>query len=61
MYSDDRVLVAIMNDPEVWQIVQTAGWYRIPAKKPPNEVPHIDWPAFYFTARFGSDRHAIHY
>ena len=61
MYPDDRVLVAVMNNPADWQLVQDERWYRIPTKKAPSEVPHIDWLAFYFTARFNSDRHAIHY
>lgn len=61
MYSDDRVLVAIMNNHDDWARVQTEGWYRIPAKKAPEIVPNIDILAFYFTAKFGADRYAIHF
>jgi hypothetical protein len=52
MYPDDRVLVAVMNNPADWQLVQSEGWYRIPTKKAPSEVPHLDWFAFYFTSDF---------
>lgn len=61
MYPDDQVLVAIMNNRADWERVQAEGWYRIPAKKAPKIVPNFDWLAFYFTARFGEDRYAIHY
>lgn len=61
MYPDDRVLIAIMNNHDDWARVQTEGWYRIPAKKAPEIVPNIDILAFYFTAKFGTDRYAIHF
>ena len=61
MFPDDLVLVAIMNNPADWERVQTGGWYRIPAKRAPQIVPNMDWLAFYFTARFGPDRYAVHY
>lgn len=61
MYPDDRVLVAIMNNRPDWDIVQEQGWYRIPVKRAPECVPNIHWLAFYFTAKFGSDRWAVHY
>jgi len=61
MYPDDLVLVAIMNNLADWERVLSAGWYRIPAKKAPQVVPNFDWLAFYFTAKFEEDRHAIHF
>lgn len=61
IYPDDRVLVAIMNNAQDWQRVQTEGWYRLPAKHAPEGTPHFDWLAFYFTRAFGSDKWAIHY
>lgn len=61
MYSEDRVLVAIMNNQPDWQRVQTEGWYRIPVKKAPAVVPNIDWVAFYFTRVFKADKWAIHF
>lgn len=61
MYPDDQVLIAIMNNQADWERVQTEGWYRIPAKRAPKMVPNFDWLAFYFTAKFGADKHAIHY
>jgi hypothetical protein len=61
IYPDDRVLVVIVNNLVDWERVLNEGWYRIPAKKAPQGVPYIDYLAFYFTAKFGNDRHAIHY
>ncbi|OQY44415.1 MAG: hypothetical protein B6242_12740 [Anaerolineaceae bacterium 4572_78] len=61
MYPDDRVLIAIMNNLHDWATVQQERWYRIPVKHAPSEVPHIDWLAFYFTAKFKDDKWAIHY
>lgn len=61
MYPDDRVLVAVMNNLADWERVQAEGWYRVPAKRAPNVVPHIDWLAFFFTRVFGDNRWAVHY
>jgi hypothetical protein len=61
IYPDDRVLVAIMNNPEDWRRVQEEHWYRIPVKHAPPVVPHVDWVAFFFTQAFGNDKWAIHY
>jgi hypothetical protein len=61
MYPEDRVLVVIMNNQADWRRVQDEGWYRIPVKHAPGEVPYVDWLAFYFTAKFHSDKWAIHY
>ena len=61
IYPDDRVLVAVMNNLKDWQRVQDKGWYRIPAKNAPPQVPHIDWLAFYQTRVFGEDKWAVHY
>ncbi|MFQ5577989.1 MAG: hypothetical protein ACE5G8_13480, partial [Anaerolineae bacterium] len=61
IYPDDRVLVAVMNNPRDWDIVQAEGWYRIPVKRAPDPVPNIDLIAWYFTKAFGSDRWAVHY
>jgi hypothetical protein len=61
MHSDDRVLVAIMNNRRDWALVQDEGWYRLPVKHAPPSTPDFDWLAFYFTKAFGDDRWAIHY
>lgn len=61
VYPDDRVLIAIVNNRKDWETIYREQWYRIPAKKAPAAVPHIDWLAFYFTAAFGSDKWAVHY
>lgn len=61
IYPDDRVLVAIVNDQKDWQRVLDEHWYRLPVKHAPSIVPNFDWLAFYFPAKFGSDRYAIHY
>lgn len=61
MYPEDQVLIAIMNNLKDWKRAQSEGWYRIPAKKAPTIVPHIDWLAFYFTANFKADKWAVHF
>jgi len=61
IYPDDRVLVAVVNSPTDWQRVLAEGWYRLPAKHAPPQVPYIDWLAFYFTRAFGGDKWAVHY
>jgi hypothetical protein len=61
IYPDDRILVAVMNNPEDWQRVQAEGWYRLPVKHAPEGAPNFDYLAFYFTGAFGSDKWAIHY
>lgn len=61
IYPDDRVLVAIMNNPADWQRVLDEGWYRIPVKTAPAVVPNIDWIGFFFSKAFGGDKWAIHY
>lgn len=61
MYPDDTVLIAIINQPRDWALVQDEGWYRLPVKHAPAGAPYFDWLAFYFTRRFGSDRWAVHY
>jgi len=61
IYPDNRVLVAVMNNLEDWRRVQQEGWYRIPVKHAPEQAPHIDIIAFYFTRAFGADKWAVHY
>ncbi|MCA9918943.1 MAG: hypothetical protein KC445_13370, partial [Anaerolineales bacterium] len=43
-----------------FEIVQTAGWYRIPQKHAPKGL-HAEYVAFYFGRRFGPEKWAIHY
>ena len=47
--SDDRILVAIMNNKKDWQRAQDEGWYRIPVKHAPEGTPDFDYIAFYQT------------
>ena len=60
MYPEDRVLVAYVPKPADFEIVQTAGWYRIPQKHAPKGL-HAEYFAFYFGRHFGSQKWAIHY
>jgi hypothetical protein len=61
MHQDDRVLVAVINNPRDWELVQAERWYRLPVKHAPPGTPDLDWLAFYFTRAFEEDRWAIHY
>lgn len=45
------VLVCVMNNPEDWRRVASAGWYRIPQRRAPRRVG-ADYLAFYQTGAF---------
>jgi hypothetical protein len=61
IYPDDRVLVAVMNNPKDWARVQDEHWYRIPVKHAPEGAPRFDLLAFYQTRAFNRDKWAVHY
>ena len=46
--SGERVLGAVMNDPQDLVIAQEQGWYRVPVKRAPRQVG-ADYLEFYFT------------
>jgi len=59
-----EVLVAIMNSPADWAIVQEQGWYRIPiasARRFVGDRWPPTWLAFYQTKIFGSEAFAVRY
>ena len=58
--SEQRVLVAIMNNRRDMEIARTVGWYRIPVKRAPRQVA-ADYLAFYQTAAFPVQRWHINY
>ena len=60
MYPEDRVLVAYVPQPADFEIVKSAGWYRIPQKHAPKGL-HAEYFAFYFGSRFATEKWAIHY
>jgi len=60
MYPEDRVLVAYVPQPADFELIQQAGWYRIPQKHAPKGL-HAEYFAFYFGRRFGAEKWAIHY
>lgn len=60
MYPEDRVLVAVINRPEDFDIVGRQGWYRIPEKHA-GRGAFFEYLAFYFTSAFGEERWAVHY
>jgi hypothetical protein len=61
IYPDNRILVAVMNNPEDWARVQDEGWYRLPVKHAPAGAPDFDFLAFYHTKAFDRDKWAIHF
>jgi hypothetical protein len=61
IYPDNRILVAVMNNPEDWARVQDEGWYRLPVKHAPTGTPDFDFLAFYHTKAFDRDKWAIHF
>jgi hypothetical protein len=60
MYSEDRVLVAVMGRPQDFEIARDQGWYRVPTRKAERGM-YFEYVAFYFTAAFGDEKWAIHY
>jgi hypothetical protein len=60
MHPEDRVLVAVMNRPQDFEIARDEGWYRVPEKKATRGV-FFEYVAFYFTAAFLEHKYAVHY
>lgn len=60
MNPTDLVLIAVLNSQRDLEIARVLGWYRIPLATAPKTV-HVDYLAFYQTARFGDEKWAIHY
>jgi hypothetical protein len=60
MHPEDRVLVAVVNRPQDFEIARDQGWYRVPEKKATRGV-FFEYVAFYFTAAFGEQQWAVHY
>jgi hypothetical protein len=61
MNPEDRVLVAVMNNPQDFERARDDGWYRVPVKHAPKSTPESDYIAFYFTRSFEELRWAIHW
>jgi hypothetical protein len=55
-----RVLVAVVTHPRDLHLAHKRGWYRIPLARAPRQVG-ADYLAFYQTAAFGEERHAIRF
>jgi hypothetical protein len=60
MHPEDRVLVAVMNRPQDFEIAREQGWYRIPEARAPKGVLS-EYVAFYFTAAFPEKKWGIYY
>jgi hypothetical protein len=60
MHPEDRVLVAVMNRPQDFEIARDQGWYRVPEKKATRGV-FFEYVAFYLTAAFPEHKYAVHY
>ncbi len=55
-----QALVAVMNDPMAWRLVQEQLWYRIPVEKAPKRWPP-QWLAFYQTKIFRDEAYSVRY
>jgi len=60
MNPTDLVLVAVMPNKRDLEIARLLGWYRIPFVTAPKTV-HVEYLAFYQTAKFGAEKWAINY
>lgn len=57
---EDLILVAILKTRRDLEIARLLGWYRIPLRTAPKTV-RVDWLAFFQTAAFGEEKHAVRY
>ena len=55
---DARVLVCVVNRPADLERVRSAGWYRIPFARAPQQLA-FEYLAFYQTAAFPTERWSI--
>ena len=60
MYPEDRVLVAVMNRRQDFEIARDEGWYRVPEAKA-GRGAFFEYVAFYFTAAFAKEKWAVHH
>ncbi len=60
MNPDDVVLVALLNNPRDFEIVEREHWYRIPERHAPKHFSGAQYLAFYFTSAFGEKKWGIH-
>jgi hypothetical protein len=60
MYPEDRILVAYVPGPGDFEVIQKAGWYRVPQRSAPKGL-FAEYYAFYFGQNFGSKKWSIHY
>jgi hypothetical protein len=60
MYPEDRVLVAVMNRQQDFEVARDEGWYRLPEGRA-GRGAFFEYVAFYFTAAFAEQKWAIHY
>ncbi len=60
-HAADRVLVGVMNNPRDFVLARDEGWYRIPERHAPACTTDAAVLAFYFTAKFGAEKWAIHW
>lgn len=58
-YPEDRVLVAVMNNPRDFAIARDEGWYRIPVCHAPTSTTEASVLAFYFTRAFGEEKWSV--
>ncbi len=60
-HSEDRVLVAVMNNRRDFEIARDRHWYRIPVRHAPPSTTEAVVLAFYFTRAFGEESWAVHW
>ncbi len=54
-------LVAILNNRPDFERARLERWYRIPVRTAPDDLPNIEWIAFYLTQAFGAAKWAVRY
>lgn len=56
MNPEDIVLVALVNHPRDWELIQRERWYRIPTRHAPKQFSGAQYLAFYFNRTFGEQK-----
>lgn len=59
MDADDRVLIALINQPRDLEIARAERWYRIPAQHAPAQLTQARYLAFYLARAFGDAKWTI--
>jgi hypothetical protein len=59
MDANDLDLIVLLNNQRDRDIERNEHWYRVPARRAPEQITHAHYIAFYLTKIFGDEGWAI--